>query len=408
MRGIPYSKKKHFDECLVTWKDAGWHEKGREEAAAEFFEAGEALVGEQDGKAVALALSCPGTLHHQLFPEDLKFCIISGITTAFHGRKSGFAGTLTAELLGGAAERGVAVAGLGMFEQGFYDRLGFGNMPYWNSMHLRPSEINLTGDFPSSPVRLGPEDWEEIHRCRLERNRCHGSVNGHPVMTKIEMGKAFVLGFRNPSGVLTHHVHFHRIKGENGPAYTGWLAFRTPEQFRDLMLLLKSLGDQIDIVRISEIPGLSLQTILKRPMTSRRRSRGFPGPGVGIRSVSWTQCRILDVEKSINGMICPGRETRFNLTLTDPVTAFLDESFSWRGCSGQYTVTFSGESEAVKGHTDGLPELACSVNTFTRLWNGSSRATMLPYTDRISASADLLEALDQCLSLPEPCYDWEL
>lgn len=148
MRGIIYNREKHLQDCLVTWKDAGWLEKGREEAASEFFEAGDALVGEQDGKAVALALSCPGTMKHQLIRKELGFCTISGVTTAFQGRKSGFAAALTAELTARAAERGQAVAGLGMFEQGFYDRLGFGNMPYWNSISLSPSEIKLTGRLP--------------------------------------------------------------------------------------------------------------------------------------------------------------------------------------------------------------------------------------------------------------------
>ncbi|PIE52107.1 hypothetical protein CSA37_08310 [Candidatus Fermentibacteria bacterium] len=409
MRGIPFEREKHFKDCLLTWKDAWWHREGHEEAEAEFMEAGDALVGEQDGKAVALALSCGGSFHHRDHKEELEICIISGITTAFHGRKSGFAGTLTAELLARSAEQGSALAGLSMFEQGFYNRLGFGNMPDRNETMLRPSDILTAGKISSPPVRLGPDDWKEIHACRAERYKCHGSLTGHPLMTRLEMGRqSFVLGFRNSQGRLTHHVQIGKIIGENGPAFTGWMAFSTPEQFRELMLLIKSLGDQIDMIRITELPGISLQTILRKPILFARETRKYPGRENGARNHSWTQCRILNLKKCINGMTCPGPEVSFNLSLNDPVEKFLDDSFTWKGCTGEYTVNFSENSSVENGHTPGLECLSCSVGTFTRLWNGSSTASNLRYTDTVKGSSNLLKALDRCLLLPEPDYDWEL
>lgn len=62
-------------------------------------------------------------------------------------------------------------------------------------------------------------------------------------------------------------------------------SIHTPQEVRKLMVLLKSPGNQIDVVRVSEIPGLQIQSILRKPMSSRRRSAGFPGCGIGTRNL---------------------------------------------------------------------------------------------------------------------------
>ena len=59
--------------------------------------------------------------------ETLPFSCITGVTTSRVARKLGLAGKLTAVAVAHEAADGAAVVGLGMFEQGFYNRLGFGN-----------------------------------------------------------------------------------------------------------------------------------------------------------------------------------------------------------------------------------------------------------------------------------------
>lgn len=411
MTGVRYDPDKHFEDCLLTWKDAGWFEKGQEKAAGEFIDSGSALVGIHQGRAVALATSGRGTFKHFLFNDELQFCSINSVNVAFHGRKKGFAALLTAELLAQAAENGVACAGLGMFEQGFYDRLGFANMPYWKSVYLRPSEISLQGRTVSDPVRLNGDDWEEVHNSRTKRLRGHGSINLEPSSTRAAFDFSpgcFVLGFRNEREELTHHVFFEKIRNEHGPVFTGWLCFRNSEQFRDLLLLIKNMGDQIDLIRISEPGGIQIQSLLNRPLASGRRTLNSGAKRVETRALSWTQCRILNLDKCIQGLVCPGGKCSFNLRLTDPVNSFLDKSFSWRGTGGDYAVKLSDSSDMAKGFIKGLPLLECSVNAFTKLWNGTTRATMLPYTEKISAPAELLEKIDESLFMPEPAYDWEL
>ncbi len=411
MRGILYDKEKHLEKCISIWMDAGWLMNGQEKLANLWFDSADALVGKHVNDVVALGLAHSGTFHHAAHSQNISFCAISAITVAFQGRKLGFAGTLTAELLARGAERGEAFAGLGMFEQGFYDRLGFANFPYTRIAEFRPSELMLSGSFSSDPVRLGKENWQDIHQNRINRLRYHGSVNLPPVITRADMEinkKTFAIGFRNKNGEMTHHYVVRSVKGEHGPMRVIWMAFQTPDQFKDILLSIKSFGDQIDIVSLQEPPGIQFQSLLRKPISSSRQSTGSVERKVGTRTGCWSQGRILDVEKCVNGMKCTGEECSFNLILTDPVEKYLDSSFEWRGCGGEYTIRFSNRSNAELGITEGLPVMQCSVNTFSKLWTGTAKASMLPYTDKITAPSSLLEKLDKTLNLPEPSFDWDL
>lgn len=411
MRGILYNKEKHLEKCISIWMDVGWLMQGQEELANLWFDSADALVGEHDNEAVALGLAHSGTFCHTAHSQDLSFCAISAVTVAFHGRKLGFAGTLTAELLAWGAERGEVFAGLGMFEQGFYDRLGFANFPYTRIAEFRPSELILSGSFSSDPVRLSKQNWQEIHQSRINRLRFHGSVNLAPVITRADMEinkKTFAIGFRNTNGEMTHHYVVRSVRGEHGPMSIIWMAFQTQLQFKDILLSIKSFGDQIDIVSLQEPSGIQFQSLLRKPISTNRQSANSAGHKAGIRTGSWSQGRILDVEKCINGMNCVGKECNFNLILTDPIEKYLDSSLEWRGCGGEYTIRFSSQSNVKRGITEGLPVMKCSVNTFSKLWTGTVKASMLPYTDQITAPSSLLEKLDKTLSLPEPFFDWNL
>ncbi|MCK5785590.1 MAG: GNAT family N-acetyltransferase [Candidatus Sabulitectum sp.] len=410
MRGIPYNKEKHLAKCLSIWTDVGWLEKGEEKLVERLFDSSDALVGEHDGEAVALSFAHSGTLRHASHHQDLPFCAISAVTVAYHVRKLGFAGTLTAELLARGAERGEAFAGLGMFEQGFYDRLGFANFPYTRISEFRPSDLKLSGSFSSEPVRLSKKNWADIHRCRISRLRWHGSINLPAAITRADMEvnkRTFAIGFRDTDGELTHHYVVRSVKGEHGPMSIAWMAFRTPKQFQDILLSIKSFGDQIDLVRMQEPTGIQFQSLQQRPISSGRRSSDSPHSKVGIRTGCWSQGRILDVEACINGMECTGAQYNFNLILTDPIGEYLDPSFKWRGCGGEYTIELSESSNTQKGLTANLPVMKCSVNTFSKLWTGTAKPSMLPYTDNIEAPSSLLEELDKTLVLPEPSFDWD-
>ena len=85
---------------------------------------------------------------------DLPLSVVSSVTTSLIGRKQGLAGATTAEALSRSAQSGAAVSLLGMFEQGFYDLLGFGSGP--PSLHYRFDPAALKASITS---RKSVQTW---------------------------------------------------------------------------------------------------------------------------------------------------------------------------------------------------------------------------------------------------------
>ena len=75
--------------------------------------------------------------------EDLRLSVVTGVTTSRVVRKQGLAGRLTAEVIAAAVEEGAQVSALSMFEQGFYDRLGFGTGGYEHMIRFDPADLNI-------------------------------------------------------------------------------------------------------------------------------------------------------------------------------------------------------------------------------------------------------------------------
>ncbi len=410
MQTIIYSKNKHFKDCVKIWQDIGWLKSNQEKLAEISFSADDALVCEQNDTALAFGLANYGSYYHNNHKAKLPFCAISAITVALHGRKHGFAGILTAELLARAAEKGKTFAGLGMFEQGFYDRFGFSNYPYTNTVKFRPSDLLVKGNFNSVPVRLTPEEYTRIHANRIHRYHPHGSIDLPERSSQEQLAinkQTFIMGFQNLKGELTHHYAVRSIPGEHGPMRIIWAAFKNDSQFKDILLSLKTFSDQVDIIFMPEPVGIQFQSLLKKPIAESRRSNQNNSIRTGVNTIAWLQGRILNLHSCINTMKCNSK-INFNLKLTDPIEKYLDSSFTWRGCAGEYTINLSEQSSVQDGFTNNLPLMECSINTFSKLWSGSSKASKLPYTDSINAPEQLLADLDEVINLPLPSYDWEL
>jgi len=69
-----------------------------------------------------------GSLRH--LESELSLNIIASISTSLIARKQGLASRMTATLIAEAAQSGSDLSALGMFEQGYSSRLGFGTGPY--------------------------------------------------------------------------------------------------------------------------------------------------------------------------------------------------------------------------------------------------------------------------------------
>ena len=229
-------------------------------------------------------------------------------------------------------------------------------------------------------------------------------------ITAVELGyhldNHFGLGYCDgPNGELTHHF-YGRGSGERGPYYLHWLAFRTTEQFLELMGLIKSLADQVRLVRLREPAGIQLQDLLDRPfkhqeITERSKFENR------ISSYAFWQLRICDLPACLARTHLPWGQVRFNLRLTDPAAGLLDEHVPWRGIGGEYMVTLGGQSSCEPGTDPSLPTLSASVNAFSRLWFGVRPATGIAATDQFAGPPSLLEELDHVVRLPQPRPDWD-
>jgi hypothetical protein len=403
----PFNLERDKEAALRIYREVGWLEKGKEEAALAHFRASHGIVAALRGEAESLATCAPGTLRY--LEEDLPASFITGVTTSRIARKQGFASQLTARVVAQDAAEGALVSLLGMFEQGYYDQLGFGTLGYGHRVSFAPTQLRVPGR-ARIPIRLSTDDWERVHANRLERRRVHGGVAiTPPEMTHGEMlwgDNAFGLGYADSTGRLTHHL-WATGKEEHGPYRVGWMACRTREEFHELLLLLRELGDQVHSVRLAEPFGVQFQDLLEKPFALQEVTRGSKHESA-VRAYAEYQARILDLPGCLERTRLPGAGTvRFRLSLSDPIGKLLPENTPWRGVAGEYVVTLGPESSAELGTGKGLPVLKASVNAFTRLWLGVRPATSLSWTDDLAGPPDLLTDLDRVLRLPDPKPDWD-
>ncbi len=397
-----------FAAILRTWQEVGWVEwEGDRRGLETLIGASHTHVADLHGGAEGACMVQDGTLLHE--DTELPVAIVGSISVSRVARRRGLGAALCAAGVAERAAAGSAVAFLGTFDQGFYDRLGFGSGPYVHEWTLDPADLRV--DVPErAPIRLGPQDSERMHRNRLARFRGHGAVSVmHAGVTRSEAAltrRGFGLGYAAPSGELTHHV-WMEANGEHGPYRAHWMAWRTPRELDELLGLIRSLGDQIHAVTVQDPPGIQLQDLISRPMHGYRTRKGgdfWQRPF----SVAWWQARILDLPRCVAALHCPGPALRFGLELHDPITTWLPEGASWRGVDGGWTVELGETSVATPGLARGLPVLRAGVAEFTRFWLGALSARSLSATARFEAPESLLADLDRRVRLPSPHVDWEL
>ncbi len=402
-----YDPTKDQDAVRRIWGETGWLEDYPERSMDCLLSAGRALVAELDGEAECLVNSAMADLRY--LGEEIRFTGCTGVTTSRVARRQGLARRLLARLIAADVADGAMVAGLGMFDQGFYDTVGFGNGVYEHRVSFDPASLKV--DVKARvPQRLSADDSAAMHACRRARLRGHGSLNFDSAsITEAEWPlpkKGFALGYRDSaSGEITHHMSCVVEGATSGPYDIRWLAYRTKEQFLELMALVKGLADQVHLVHMIEPPGIQMQGLIDRPFrlqTVTEKSKYENRISAG----AWWQMRICDMPGCLAKTRLPWGEVRLNLQLTDPIERFLEGEKGWRGVAGDYVVTMGPSSGAEPGTDPALPTLKCSVNAFTRLWLGVRPAAALAFSDDFEGPPALLEALDDALHMPEPRPDW--
>lgn len=406
----PYDPVKDRQAAFRVYREAGWMGRSpeEEEIVGAVLSGYNTMVGDLEGSVECLVSTAPATLRY--LEEDLPVCAVMDVLTSHVARKQGLASRLTALQLARGAADGAVLAGLGMFEQGYYNRLGFGTGAYEHIVAFDPAGLRVKADH-RLPARLNEGDWQEVHAARLARMRMHGSFN--ILSAEVTRGALYhpkgilAYGYRDgPRGALSHCVCMASEGGEHGPYFVRVIAYRTREQFLELMSLLHSLGDQVHLMRMFEPPGIQMQDLLQQPF-KRRRISERSSYEAGIYAAAWWQVRILDLPGCLARTHLPGPSVRFNLRLQDPVERYLEPGAPWRGVGGDYVVELGPSSGAEPGSDPSLPTLVATVNTFTRLWLGVARATSLAMTDDLSGPDELLSQLDETLRLPTPLPGWQ-
>jgi len=400
----PYDKARDLDAITRVWREVGWISDDDEAAFVEpFFDAGRTLVYEQDGAAESACHITGGTIRYQR--RDLSMAGVTAVTTSRVARKQGAPRRLLARMLAEEAADGMQVAGLGMFEQGFYDTLGFGTGTYDHRFKFDPTTLLVDRPF-RVPSRIGKGDFEAVHACMIGRLRGHGGVTlESPLLLKCELGwlgTPFGLGYRDDDGNLTHFV-YGEAKDENGPYEIAWCGYQTVDQLFELLALVKSLGDQVHTVQVMEPEHVQFQDLLSQPFRNTMKATG-----TGFHhAASWFQLRVLDLAGCVGAAEFPGGEVAFNLDLHDPAVDHLPDGVDWSGTAGNFVVTLGTKSGAEPGTDAALPTLSGGVGPFTRMLFGIRPASVLAATTDLEAPAELLDALDAVIHLPSFHVGWD-
>lgn len=409
------------------WKETGWIDEDEQIKQLEHFLAdATGLVATRQGHAEVSVTGHEGLTRY--IESKLSMWGVTSVTVSRIARKQGLAGALTAGLLAEGARRGCSIAMLGMFDQGFYDRLGFGTGSYERRITFDPASISVPGT-PRPPQRITTKDYEAVHRGLLAASRHHGSSwfeQSNTIRAELEWTKnAFGLGyFADGAAEITHHL-WGKASGENGPDSIYWYSYRNDAELLEILQLIKTLGDQVHAVTMKEPPGIMLQDFLRQPFKQRRQTEKGLFEARHTAAAYW-QLRILDLEAAIaatGGPEWPGvGELDVELELTDPVSSYLSgpladalphSSTAWRGIDGVWKLHLGKDSEARRLSKDdeatkpGGTRVSTDVGAFSRLWFGSASARSLAMQGRLHARPETVRALDGYFRLPEPHPWWD-
>ncbi len=395
------------------WREIGWAESKPSEKAMDLvFPRGDTVVGCINDEAECSMLRQSGSM--RLDQADLPLCVIAAVTTSRIGRGANFAQNLTAWQLARGAAAGASVAALGMFDQGFYNKLGFGTGAYINEFSIDPGSINVSGK-PRSPTRLDASNAPSMLQAMLARPRNHGAVvipDEQILRATCQMSDdGFGLGYFHDN-TLSHFLWLSG-KGEHGPYQVKMIGYQNAQQLLELLALLKSLADQIYSIWLMEPPEIQLQSMLTRPFRQQAIARKGKY-SAEQNTYAWYQLRILDLPACVAAVHWQGSPVRFNLLLTDPVTDVLAaapiEQPTWQGVGGSYLVEFAAKSTVSpqrRSEPATLPTLKCSVGAFSRLLWGVATASSLAISDDLQAPAELLATLNPVFkSTPHPAWEF--
>lgn len=399
------------EDALGLWNEAGWAQDRTHalEAADVLYSMGQTWVMDAQGSGLAALVSTiPGTIQHGIAQVPLS--IVRSVLVSRRYRRRGLALRGTAQALATAYAAGAQTSILGIFDQGFYDRLGYGTGPAHILWRIDPGF--LRAPVPAAvPELLTLDDYEAVHRLRLRWANAHGQVvipDPRATLTSLQMTlPGAMYGWWNADHTeLTHAIALTPNASMWGPVRVRFLFFETPAQFRELLGFLAGLGDQLRAIDLPGLAKIQWQDYVELPFARLRMGEGAAldtAPG----ALAYWQLRLLDLPGALASTSFHGPEIRFVFDCTDPIERYLPADSSWRGCGGTWRVSLGQQSHAEAGDDTTLPRLTGSINGFSRLWIGARSASALELTGELSGQPDLLAALDACCLTPVPNPGWE-
>ena len=402
-----YDHDRDLEAVKQIWREVGWVDGEGVKVLDELLPTTDTVVFDIDGTAECSVVAVPGTI--RIGETDLPLGAVAGVTTSRVARRLGAARALTARTLANQADAGIAVSALGMFDQGFYDTVGYGTGTYVNRIVFDPAKLD-TGRSFRPPKRLTADDLDAMYRTMRDRARGHAGCSlDAPALFKAEwrwISTPFALGYYDGPGGALSHFFMAAAEGERGPYEVIFMAYQNVDQLLELLSLIGALGDQVQAIGMHEPPEIQLQDLIREPFRTRRMTDKSKFESYHSAAAFW-QARMLDVSRCLAATRLDAPTTTFNLELSDPVIDHLPEGENeWTGVAGDYVVTLGPESHAERGRSDSLPTLTASVGAFTRAWLGVRSVTSLSYTDALAANPDLLTDLDRTLRLPTPVFGW--
>ena len=396
-----------YAQVAALHKDAGWNLEldGFDEGLRFHVPDCTVRVAADDERVHSAVLGAEGQFRY--LDRTLRLSAITGVLTASWARRRGYAGRLLAELLEEEQQRGAVVASLGVFDQGFYNRYGFGNMGRDPVLVLNPSAIRVprkvSGALGAAGTRIVPishRDDDEVYAAHIRR------YTGHGACTIVKRG--FIQGFLRYAGEqsfglgiavgdrLVAHFFGRRVSEEHVDLF--WLCADTQEYYIQLLALLRTLSDQLTQVKIVMPPDVMVYDFLERPLqwgVVHRHS---------FDDLLFWQLRVLDVVRAVEAVSIPlASPLRFVAEISDPIVAHSPSG--WRGCAGEYTMSIGLESRCVRGAEVGLSRVRMSIGAFSRFWSGAASARALACSDEFAAEDALLERLTREYCVPRPRRD---
>ncbi|NNF55585.1 MAG: sterol carrier protein domain-containing protein [Acidimicrobiales bacterium] len=412
---VPFDFDRDMESVLRTWSEAGWwdDEDAQKEKISDFFMAndGRTVVGLIDGSAECVVHRTLGTVRYD--QQLLSLGCVSAVTTSRIARRRRLASRLTARTVAHLADEGCAVAMLGMFDQGFYDRFGFGTGAYENHAWIYPGALAVPAPY-QAPQRFDLDsDSEELHEAMASRLSVHGGVVvGGERLTAAGMrvdDDVSIYGYRT-DGQISHFLAVVTT-GEHGPDRITQWAYQTPEQCLELLRLVQEWGDQVDVVRLTEPVWLQLQDFIVDPGAQLRRTKGSQTGALRIEADAWWQARIVDLAACVEAMGPVDEPFSVVVRIEDPVEPHLVNSGydgDWNGLDGTWRLSF-GATHTAERISDGEPiDLETTINALTRWWLGVLPASTLVAMGAFECTADTADRMDTLTShLPKPQPGWD-